>query len=74
MGRKNTEVRKNNHQCWDNQLRGIGPPPIETKDGWLVFYHAMDSRDPNRYKIGAMMLDKNDPSKILLTSASALHN
>ena len=53
---------------WDNWLRGAGPAPIKTKHGWLVFYHAMDTRDPNRYKIGAMLLDMNDPSKILVRS------
>lgn len=53
---------------WDNWMRGAGPPPIRTKLGWLLFYHAMDARDPNRYKIGAMILDENDPTKILYRS------
>lgn len=50
---------------WDNWIRGVGPPPIKTQEGWLVFYHAMDKCDPNRYKIGAMILDENNPAKIL---------
>jgi predicted GH43/DUF377 family glycosyl hydrolase len=49
---------------WDNWVRGTGPPPIKTDEGWLVLYHAMDKRDPNRYKLGAMILDANDPTKI----------
>lgn len=53
---------------WDNWVRGAGPPPIKTKLGWLVFYHAMDIRDPNRYKIGAMILDADNPEKILYRS------
>jgi predicted GH43/DUF377 family glycosyl hydrolase len=57
---------------WDTWVRGIGPPPIKTNEGWLVLYHAMDKRDPNRYKIGAMLLDTNDPTKILYRSASPL--
>ena len=57
---------------WDNWIRGVGPPPIKTKDGWLVLYHAMDKRDPNRYKIGALILDANDPTKILYRSANPL--
>jgi len=57
--------RKN---CWDNWVRGAGPPPIETKIGWLILYHAMDKNDPGKYKIGAMVLDKNDPTKILFRS------
>jgi predicted GH43/DUF377 family glycosyl hydrolase len=53
---------------WDSRVRGIGPPPLKTKDGWLVFYHAIDSLEPNRYKLGAMVLDANDPTKILYRS------
>lgn len=53
---------------WDSWIRGAGPPPIKTKLGWLLFYHAMDVRDPNRYKLGAMILDANDPTKVLYRS------
>ncbi|MGB7958167.1 MAG: hypothetical protein WCF77_05025, partial [Minisyncoccia bacterium] len=53
---------------WDSWVRGAGPPPIRTRLGWLLFYHAMDVRDPNRYKLGAMVLDANDPTKILYRS------
>ncbi len=49
---------------WDNWVRGSGPPPIKTKEGWLILYHAMDYKDPNKYKIGAMLLDIEDPSKV----------
>ena len=54
--------------AWDNSIRGAGPPPIKTPYGWLLLYHAMDRRDPNRYKIGAMILDEKDPTKILYRS------
>lgn len=50
---------------WDNRLRGAGPPPIRTPAGWLLLYHAMELRDPGRYKLGAMLLDLDDPSRIL---------
>lgn len=50
---------------WDNRLRGVGPPPIRTAAGWLVLYHAMDERDPGRYKVGALLLDLDDPCRIL---------
>ena len=53
---------------WDSWVRGAGPPPIKTRLGWLLLYHAMDDRDPNRYKLGAMILDLNDPSKVLYRS------
>ncbi len=53
---------RENH--WDNWMRGAGPPPLKTDEGWLVLYHAMDNRDPGRYKLGAMVLDHDDPTKI----------
>jgi predicted GH43/DUF377 family glycosyl hydrolase len=54
--------------AWDNALRGVGPSPIKTEHGWLVLYHAMDIKDPNRYKLGAMLLDLRNPSKVLARS------
>ncbi len=55
-----------NKRCgWHDRMRSVGPPPIKTKLGWLVLYHAMDSNDPNRYKLGAMILDLKDPTKVL---------
>ncbi len=50
---------------WDNIVRGAGAPPLLTEYGWLVLYHAMDKRDPDKYKVGAMILDYKDPTKIL---------
>lgn len=55
--------------AWHNRTRSIGPPPLKTEEGWLVFYHAMDKNDPNRYKLGALLLDLKDPSRILYRSA-----
>jgi len=50
---------------WDNLKVGCGPPPIKTKDGWLLIYQAVGSNDESRYKIGAMLLDLKDPTKVL---------
>lgn len=50
---------------WDSRKVGAGPPPLKTKDGWLLIYHAVDNRDSGRYKIGAMLLDLNDPTTVL---------
>jgi predicted GH43/DUF377 family glycosyl hydrolase len=60
--------RFSNVDGWDSWVRGAGPPPIKTKLGWLLLYHAMDVRDPNRYKLGAMILDADDPTKVLYRS------
>lgn len=59
-------------QYWDTWMRGVGPPPIKTNEGWLILYHAMDSKDPNRYKIGAMLLDLIVPTKILYRSTKPI--
>ncbi len=57
---------------WDSWIRGVGPPPIKIDEGWLILYHAMDRRDPNKYKIGAKILDKNNPRRILYRSSTPL--
>jgi predicted GH43/DUF377 family glycosyl hydrolase len=45
---------------------GGGAPPIETKKGWLIIYHAVDDMDCGRtYRAGAALLDKKDPTKVL---------
>lgn len=41
----------------------ISTPPLMTYHGRLVIYHAVDSKGV--YRVGAMMLDAEDPSKIL---------
>jgi predicted GH43/DUF377 family glycosyl hydrolase len=58
--------------AWDSWIRGAGPPPLKTELGWLLFYHAMDLLDPNRYKLGAMILDNDDPTKILYRSRTPI--
>jgi beta-1,2-mannobiose phosphorylase / 1,2-beta-oligomannan phosphorylase len=50
---------------WDSRKVGAGAPPIKTKDGWLLIYQAVGDADAGRYKIGAMMLDLHDPTKVL---------
>lgn len=57
---------------WDSYVRGAGPPPIKTPYGWLVFYHAMNHRDMGRYKVGAMLLDEKDPTRVLYRSQNPL--
>ena len=50
---------------WDSQRIGIGGSPLKIKEGWLVFYNAIDKRDMSKYKIGAMILKHDQPEKIL---------
>jgi beta-1,2-mannobiose phosphorylase / 1,2-beta-oligomannan phosphorylase len=63
-----------NHQCilrtregwWDSARVGAGAAPIKTAEGWLEIYHGADHQ--NRYCLGAILLDLNDPSKVLARS------
>jgi len=45
---------------------GGGCPPIETKKGWLLIYHAVDDMDSGKtYRAGAALLDLKDPTKVI---------
>ena len=56
--------------AWHNRTRSASAPPIKTKDGWLLFYHATDKDDPHHhYKVGALLLDLKDPTKVLYRSS-----
>ncbi len=56
--------------AWHVHTRSAGPPPIKTARGWLVFYHANDAMEGHRYKLGAMLLDLVDPTKVLYRAAA----
>ncbi|MEM2094677.1 MAG: hypothetical protein QXI32_05215 [Candidatus Bathyarchaeia archaeon] len=50
---------------WEVWIKGVGPPPIRTEYGWLVFYHALHKDNLSGYCIGSMLLDIDDPTLIL---------
>jgi len=51
---------------WDEYI-GSGPPPVKTRKGWLHVYHGVAGHfgSANIYQGGVMLLDLNDPSKVL---------
>jgi beta-1,2-mannobiose phosphorylase / 1,2-beta-oligomannan phosphorylase len=51
---------------WDSDRLGAGAPPVKTERGWLEFYHGVD--DDRQYHLGAVLLDLQDPSKIVARS------
>ena len=61
---------------WDSERIGAGAVPIKTELGWLCFYHGVYYRgsDPRQargifeYALGIMLLDLQDPRKILYRS------
>lgn len=56
---------------WDNLKFGIAAPPLETARGWLLFFHRV-TRPGAVYKIEAMLLDRDDPSRVLTETAATL--
>jgi predicted GH43/DUF377 family glycosyl hydrolase len=52
--------------CWDSHKIGAGAVPIKTDKGWLEIYHGVDKTASTYiYRLGVMMLDLDDPSKII---------
>ena len=49
---------------WESERIGAGCPPLKTDEGWLLLYHGVSLED-HKYRIGFMLLDGNDPMKIL---------
>ncbi len=49
---------------FESAKMGGSTPPLKTKDGWLFLYHGV-SKDDSMYRVGAMLLDLDNPSKIL---------
>ncbi|RPI16715.1 MAG: glycosidase [Ignavibacteriae bacterium] len=51
---------------WDAYKVGLGPPPIETPEGWLIIYHGVKSTASGAlYRIGLALLDLENPRKII---------
>ncbi len=60
---------KKEREEWDTWPRGVGAPPVKTEDGWLVLYHATDKTESHKYKLGAMLLDLDNPEKVIARSS-----
>lgn len=52
---------------WCNLKVGPAGPPIKTKEGWLLIYHAVSGLNvgPVVYYLGAALLDLKDPLRII---------
>ena len=67
-----------NHKCiaitregsWDSARVGAGGPPIKTAEGWLEIYHGANAE--HRYCLGALLLDLDDPTKVLARSVEPI--
>ena len=58
---------------WQSTKIGAGPIPIETPQGWLLFYHGvLTSCNGFVYSFGAALLDLDQPWKVIYRSAPYL--
>lgn len=54
---------------WDSARVGMGPPPLETPEGWLVVYHGVRQTVAGAlYRAGLALLDLDEPSRVLRRS------
>jgi predicted GH43/DUF377 family glycosyl hydrolase len=56
---------------WDDAKIGLSSPPIKTRKGWLLLYHAISSRD-HAYRAGAVLLDLERPERVIGRTRSPL--
>jgi predicted GH43/DUF377 family glycosyl hydrolase len=51
---------------WDANKVGLGPPPLLTRDGWLICYHGVrTTASGSIYRLGLALLDRDEPSKVV---------
>ncbi len=57
-------------EYWDELRTGASTVPFRVDDGWLELYHGVDRN--TRYAMGALLLDADDPRKVLARSAQPI--
>lgn len=65
-----TCIARTRPRSWDSQRVGGGAAPIRTSQGWLAIYHGADAE--SRYCLGALLLDLDDPSKVVARSETPI--
>ncbi len=63
------EVMRGRPHYWD-ELIGPGPPPLKTREGWLLVYHGVATHlsTAHIYQAGVALLDLGDPARVLARS------
>jgi beta-1,4-mannooligosaccharide/beta-1,4-mannosyl-N-acetylglucosamine phosphorylase len=65
-GRHKHVMGKGGKGWWQGTKIGAGPTPIETTEGWLLFYHGVSyTCNGFVYSYGAVLLDLEEPEKVL---------
>lgn len=61
---------------WEGDRVGSGTPPILIDEGWLTLYHGSApsaiAGTVGRYAAGALLLDRDDPSRVIARSAEPI--
>lgn len=55
---------------WEARKIGAAGPPLKTEQGWLFIYHGVDENAV--YRLGAALLDLNDPTVVLYRQAEPI--
>lgn len=54
---------------WDSHRVGLGPAPVETREGWLVIYHGVRrTASGSIYRVGLALLDLDEPWRVIYRS------
>jgi len=72
-GEPHCVLREGHGPTWDGVKVGTGPPPLQTDDGWLLFYHGVKMYGGLPvYRVGVAMLEKDTPHKLKARSPSCI--
>jgi len=64
-GRHRRVMSKGGNGWWQNLKIGAGTAPIETGEGWLLFYHGVTQTCTGYvYSMGGAILDRQEPSRV----------
>jgi len=70
---RHRHVMSKSDNWWENLKIGGGAAPIETSEGWLLFYHGVTGTcNGYVYSIGGAILDIDEPSRVLYRCSNFL--
>ena len=70
LGLRDSKLLAQPKYDWENGKIGANTPPVRTEHGWLILYHARG--EDTHYRLGAMLLALEDPSKVLYRTSDWL--
>jgi beta-1,4-mannooligosaccharide/beta-1,4-mannosyl-N-acetylglucosamine phosphorylase len=72
-GKHRRVMSRGTRQWWQSLKIGAGSVPIETTEGWLLFYHGVTGTcNGYVYSFGAALLDIDEPSRVLYRTRAYL--